>query len=223
MKILALLSSPLGEKSKTRSLVSAILEAAREEGSDTEEIDVAHMNIQYCRGCGVCWSEGKCALKDDLPIVLDKISHADGLIFSSPVYVTNMTAQLKTLFDRMTGPMHCQILDKKYTCSVSVSGSFDHDTVIAMISGFIKQCGGIVVGEVGAAAGINSQALEGAKIIAVNIGKDLVQAIKQKRKYPEQEKNLSEFRKNYASVIKNLKNYWKHDYQYWINKGWITE
>jgi multimeric flavodoxin WrbA len=171
MKIVAILSSPRRDQSSTNLLVNLALETAKNDGAEIDVVDITQLNIKYCVGCGVCWEKGKCCLPDDLQIVLDKIREADGVLFSSPVYVHNMTAQLKTLLDRMSSPLHCRFLDGKYVSSVVTTGSGGDDTVIAMIDEFAIQCGAAILNGVGAAF-INPGAFDKAKTQSAILGKE---------------------------------------------------
>jgi multimeric flavodoxin WrbA len=97
-----------------------------------------------------------------------------------------MMAQLKTLLDRMTSPLHCQFLDGKYVSSIVTTGSGDDDTVIAMITEFAIQCGAAVLNGVGASF-INPGSFDEAKTQAAALGKELVSAIREHKTFPEQE------------------------------------
>jgi multimeric flavodoxin WrbA len=220
MKILGIVSSPRRAQSSTNLLVNLALESAKNEGAEAEAIDVTSLNIKYCMGCGVCWNTGECCLKDDFQTVLDKIIGADGVIFSSPVYVNNMTAQLKTLLDRMTSPLHCQVFDGKYTSAIATTGSGDDDTVIAMLNEFAIQCGATILNGVGM-AWLNPGAFDKAQEQSKALGKELALAIKEHKSFPEQQEALEKSRKRFAITVDSQKDRWKHDYQYWVNRGWL--
>jgi multimeric flavodoxin WrbA len=200
--------------------VNFALEAAKNDGEEIEVVDITQLNIKYCIGCGICWKRGKCTIKDDLQIVLDKIHEADGIIFSTPVYVNNMTAQLKTLLDRMTSPLHCQFLDGKYVSSIVTTGSADDDKVIAMIDEFAIQCGATVLKGVGL-VWLKDRAFDTAKIKSEELGKEFVLAVQGKKSYPKQEKAREISRKRFAITVNSQKERWQHDYQYWVDKGWL--
>jgi multimeric flavodoxin WrbA len=223
MKVVGILSSPRREQSQTNVLANLAFEAAKNEGAEIEILDITQLNIKYCVGCGTCWRKGKCWIEDDYQSVLDKIHSADGVVFTTPVYVNNMTAQLKTLLDRMTSPLHCQFLDGKYISSIVTTGSGDDDTVIAMIDEFAIQCGGQILCGVGAAIGINPETFDEAKTKSESLGKELVLSIRDHKLFPEQEKVREESRKRFAITVISQKEWWPHDYQYWLNRGWLKE
>ncbi|MCS4483264.1 flavodoxin family protein [Clostridium botulinum] len=74
--------------------------------------------MQYCTGCNACKksSQSQCVLKDDMQDIYKSVEKADVLILATPVYVFNMTAQLKTFLDRLYAVDHNTLLNKKLYC-----------------------------------------------------------------------------------------------------------
>jgi multimeric flavodoxin WrbA len=99
MKILGISFSPRVQ-GNTELLMDKSLAGARSLGAETELYRVADKNIKPCDGCGVCFKTGVCPIKDDMQEVDAKLLEADGIIFGSPVYFYNITAQGKTVIDR---------------------------------------------------------------------------------------------------------------------------
>jgi multimeric flavodoxin WrbA len=99
MKILGLSFSPR-PGGNTVVLLNEALSGAREEGAETELYTVAGKDIKPCDGCWACRETGECHIKDDMRDLYAKLLEADGIIFGSPVYFYNMTAQGKTVIDR---------------------------------------------------------------------------------------------------------------------------
>lgn len=99
MKVLGLVCSPRKE-GNTEILVSQALASAKESGAETELLHVADMNIAPCDACGACAAEGVCVVQDDMQTVYEKLDEADGLIFGTPVYFLNVSAQAKAVIDR---------------------------------------------------------------------------------------------------------------------------
>ena len=54
-----------------------------------------------------------------------------------------------------------------------------------------------------------------------DMGRDLVAAIKDKRVYPEQAAEHAKWKEHFANNIKANKDNWKHNYERWIEMGWI--
>ncbi len=99
MKILALSCSPHIQGNTVRLLEQA-LEGARSEGAATELWSVVGKTIRPCEACGSCAGKGVCKIKDDMPELADKMLDANGIIFGTPVYFWDVTAQAKMVIDR---------------------------------------------------------------------------------------------------------------------------
>lgn len=99
MKILGLSFSPRAQ-GNTEILLGEALDAARQEGAETELYSIAAKNIKPCDGCWGCRKNGECHIKDDMQELYAKLLEADGIIFGTPVYFYNMTGQGKTVIDR---------------------------------------------------------------------------------------------------------------------------
>ncbi len=221
MKIVGIRSSPRGKNSNTLKLLNAALAGAADAGADIESIDITKLNIKYCIACDACHKKGGCPIKDDFNTVMEKLLAADGIILSSPNYITNITAQLKTLFDRSPLIVHEQLFEGKYGFSLTTAGKGDVDFVLKIMSDYIVICGGNTVGGVGCAMSQGPSALEAAIENSHEMGKDLVKAITEKRQYPEQDAVHEVWKEGFKYAIFNNKDHWTHNYDYWVEKGWI--
>ncbi len=122
MKIYAINGSPRKNKNTATLLQKAldgVKEAAKDKEVETEIINLYDLNYTGCKSCFACKrrgskSYGKCAIKDDIYEVLEKVSQADGLIFGSPIYFSNITGQLLTFLERLLFPY--LVYDKNYSC-----------------------------------------------------------------------------------------------------------
>jgi multimeric flavodoxin WrbA len=222
MKIVGIQSSPRGKNSSTLKLLNAALDGAAEDGAEVELIDVARLKIQFCNACNSCHETGVCSIqKDDFNTVLEKLLAADGIIWSSPNYINNITAQLKTLFDRCPLVIHEQLFDGKYSLSLTTAGSGKVDFVLGIMDDFMVHCGGNTIGGVGCAMSEGPSAFEAAIENSHEMGKDLVRAIKEKRTYPDQQTAQEAFRAGFKNVLLRNKEQWTHNCEYWMEKGWI--
>lgn len=221
MKIVGILSSPRGKRSNTLKLMDAALEGAKKEGAEVEAIDITKLNIEYCTGCESCHKKGECLIKDDFNYVMGKMLAADGIIFSSPNYITNVTAQLKTLFDRSGLILDEQLFEGKYGFSLTTAGSAEFDPVLEIMNNYIKTCGGINIGGVGCAMPLGPSVLEEAIVKSREMGKELAKVIIEHRQYPEQEAARKAWREMFKYVVLANKDNWTHIYNYWIEKGWV--
>jgi multimeric flavodoxin WrbA len=103
MKILALSFSPR-QQGNTELLLEEVLRGAGEHGAGTELCRVSEKTIHPCDGCVSCWKTGECHIKDDMQEIYGKMLDADGIVFGSPVYFYNITAQGKAVIDRSIAP-----------------------------------------------------------------------------------------------------------------------
>ena len=103
MKALALHGSPIrGGNSDT--LVDHLFKGLRENG----ELEVLHfyaneLDIRPCQGCLQCNRppDYRCVIEDDMQPIYTAFGEAEVIVFSTPMYWGYMTAQLKTVVDRM--------------------------------------------------------------------------------------------------------------------------
>ncbi|MBN1322752.1 MAG: flavodoxin family protein [Methanotrichaceae archaeon] len=219
MKILGISGSPRGGQSQTLRLVKAALDGAREAGADVELVDVCKLRIEYCTACAVCFSKGECIFEDDFAKLLPKILECDGLVLSSPNYFRSITAQLKTMIDRMADVIHCQMLTGKYGCSVATAGSPAHAEVTDYLNGLLLAFGADPVGAVGCMA--QPAAIDAAEKEAFSLGRDLVAAIREGRRYPQYDAEHEERRARFKMLVTMNKDLWTHEYEYYKEKGWL--
>jgi multimeric flavodoxin WrbA len=101
MNIIAMIASPHKE-GNTAWIVNKILEGAKEQGAETQSFNFSELDIKPCRGCWGCHNGDQgCVIKDDMLKLNDAIDHADVLVFGSPIYMMQMSAQAKTFTDRL--------------------------------------------------------------------------------------------------------------------------
>ena len=87
----------------TAILVRQVFRELEREGIETELVQLAGQKLRGCTACGTCFQQKnqRCVIDDD--IVNDcivKMLDADGIILASPVYFSDVTAELKALIDR---------------------------------------------------------------------------------------------------------------------------
>ena len=99
MKILGIVCGPRLH-GNTETLVQESLAQAQEAGAEVELVTLAGKNIAPCDGCRSCHETRECRIKDDMQDIYPKLLAADGIIFGTPVYFWNVTAQAKALMDR---------------------------------------------------------------------------------------------------------------------------
>lgn len=215
MRILGISGSPRGRNSSTLQLVERVLEGAKAAGAETELIDVSQTRIDYCVGCNACHITGTCPRKDDMASIRDKMLTSDGLVLGSPLYFDSVTAQLKTLIDRLSGVVHCQMFLGKYACSVSTGGGPEWDMATTYMNNLLVRLGCAAVGSAGAAMGIPG-AFETSEQEAVALGRDLMAAIQERREYPEQNTVHAAMHERFKYLITANKDNWPYEYGYWV-------
>lgn len=101
MRVLVLNASPKGEQSHTMAITRAFL-SGFPEGTQTELLELRHLNIRPCTGCLGCWTKtpGRCVQRDDMDRVYAAIAAADVVVESFPLYFYGIPGTLKTLTDR---------------------------------------------------------------------------------------------------------------------------
>jgi len=100
MKILGVVGSKR-KNGNTSLLMKEALDAANNEGLETEIIYLGDYNISGCTGCEGCKKSFACVIKDGMQELYPKIIRADGLIIGSPTYFYNITAEMKAFIERM--------------------------------------------------------------------------------------------------------------------------
>jgi len=99
MKVLGIVGSPR-KGGNTEILVREALTAAKEAGAETEIVLASGKNIVGCDGCSSCRQTGVCHIKDDMQPLYKQLETADAIIFGTPVYFHDVTAQAKAIMDR---------------------------------------------------------------------------------------------------------------------------
>ncbi|SMF15250.1 flavodoxin family protein [Desulfovibrio gilichinskyi] len=105
MKAIAVNGSPR-KKGNTATLLEHALNGAESKGADIEMVNLYGLNFKGCISCFECKklggkSYGKCAFKDELTPLLEKISEADVLIMGTPIYFSSETGAIRSFLERL--------------------------------------------------------------------------------------------------------------------------
>ena len=123
MKIVAINGSGTGAAGTTGQTLDGVVQGLLESGAEVEMFLLNELKISPCTGCGTCKRTGHCVFKDDYPKIKDAMLGADGVVFSSPNYISNVSSQIKALLDRsFCFLFHCQAMNGKYGCTQLDSG-----------------------------------------------------------------------------------------------------
>jgi hypothetical protein len=77
-----------------------------EAGGQWESVFLTERSIERCRQCnddgwGVCLSEERCIIEDDLAAIVEQIRASDVVVFATPVYFHDLSESMKTFLDRL--------------------------------------------------------------------------------------------------------------------------
>lgn len=91
----------------TAAMLGKIAEGARSVSDEIEVKTVRLYDIDYkgCMSCMACKLKGKvsnvCKFRDALTPILEEVAQADGLVLGSPIYFSEVTAQLQAFLERL--------------------------------------------------------------------------------------------------------------------------
>ena len=221
MKILAIHGSPRTLRSTTRQLVNMVLEGAAEAGAETELVDLCDLTITPCTACEGCLYNGICVFEDDMPTLVARMKEADGIIFASPVYIDNVSGQMKVFFDRLADAIHYQLLSGKYGCAVASTHTSGGDDVVAYQNHVLNYLGVISVGGISAATGGDAMAIDARGAEARALGRKLAGAIANGHADANQEAEIADNREFFRDMVVENKDFRPEEYERWVRLGWI--
>jgi multimeric flavodoxin WrbA len=133
-KVVILWSSP-NTDGLTASAKDQIAKGLIDAGTDVEEIHLNKMHLEHCKACGNGWGtcnkNGSCLLKDDFADIYQKIKEADGIVWVSAVYWSDMTECFKAFFDRLRrcDATHNHFLAEKRCVLIACAGGTGRGTL----------------------------------------------------------------------------------------------
>ena len=105
MKVLMINGSPrVG--GNTAIALAEMEKIFREEGIETETVQIGNQAIRGCTACYYCKTHGKCVFEDGVNELAAKLEASDGLVIASPVYYASANATLTAALDRMFYSSH---------------------------------------------------------------------------------------------------------------------
>lgn len=132
MKITTVMGSPK-KHGKTASALEFFEKQLLSQGQEIDRINITDYHINGCLGCYACMQNkdvAGCVQKDDAEQVLMRIISADAVVYASPLYSFDLTAQMKPLVDRSFCLSNTSLLDGKrvallITCAGQEEGNAD--------------------------------------------------------------------------------------------------
>ncbi|PKM90980.1 MAG: NADPH-dependent FMN reductase [Firmicutes bacterium HGW-Firmicutes-12] len=136
MKVLVIIGSPRTH-GRTYKIVKMFEEYLNIYGViETEYLYLRDLNIQSCRGCGICLERGEeyCPLKDDKTVIFDKMSSSDGVIIAVPNYSLQIPAITKNLFDRLSYVFHRPCFFHIAWVPIVTEGAFGYKEILKYLN-----------------------------------------------------------------------------------------
>ncbi len=100
MKVLLVNGSPKSN-GNTAFALKQMEEVFRQNGVETETIQVGSQLIRGCIGCGSCYKTHQCIFDDLVNETADKLAACDGIVVGSPVYYAAPNGTLISFLDRL--------------------------------------------------------------------------------------------------------------------------
>lgn len=123
-RMLGIVGSPR-RGGNTEILVDEVLRGAEEAGALVEKVILSKLDIAPCRACDACRKTGKCAQKDDMAALLEKMQCSQVWVLGTPVYWWGPTAQFKAFLDRWYGFNYAMFKDQRIILTIPLE---DTDT-----------------------------------------------------------------------------------------------
>lgn len=117
------------ENGQTAKLLDAVRQGAMEGGMHVENYWIEDKDIHACKGCGACEKGASCVIKDEMHTLYQLLRTSDAVVFGTPVYWFGMTAQAKTVLDRMHACKESDIKAKIGGIIVAADSSGVIDTI----------------------------------------------------------------------------------------------
>ena len=103
-RVVVIWSSP-NTDGLTASAKNRFIKGLELAGAEIEEIHLNSKHLEHCRACGNGWGTcnktGNCVIQDDFADIYQKLADADGIVWISAVYWSDMTECFKAVFDRL--------------------------------------------------------------------------------------------------------------------------
>jgi multimeric flavodoxin WrbA len=136
-KVTALVGS--ARKKHTYSAVRQFLDHLQSFGDVEYEIIVlSDYRLGICRGCKLCFEKGEefCPLKDDRDVLIGKMMVSDGVVFASPNYSFQVSANMKIFLDRLGFVFHRPCFFGKTFTSIVTQGIYGGGKIVSYL-GFV--------------------------------------------------------------------------------------
>ena len=221
MRILAIIGSP--RKKNTYKIVKEFEDSLKETiDLQFEYLFLNDYNLDICKGCLNCvrLGENHCPHNKIVSQLINKLQEADGVIFSSPVYIDNITGLMKNFLDHLVYLVHRPPFLDKYALVLSTTMGSGLDNVLTYLEKTAIKLGFSVVGRFGVKVPTFDKK-KGKKEIK-KISKDFIDSIENEKWIKPSFWAVLYFKIMRVLVKEILSNDFKLDYEYWKENGWFT-
>ncbi|MBM4302141.1 MAG: hypothetical protein FJ121_11580 [Deltaproteobacteria bacterium] len=219
-RVVAVNGSPHEGFGNTSQMLTMLGENLSREGLTLDEIFLSQYQIGFCTGCATCLESGSCWVRDDYNSVVRTVLEADAVILASPVYIFNITAQMKTFLDRSLGYGHRPRGNWKPGLALSVSAGHGETWAADYLGQVLRLFGAFPVGKFTAIAVGPGEFLgrEAVEARAADLARDLARAVKEGRRYPPTDQDLL-YWQFMSNLIKENRDFMAADYEHWQELG----
>lgn len=133
-RVVVIWSSP-NKDGLTAAAKDNLIKGIEKKGAIVDEIHLNKMKLDHCIACGDGWGNcrkiGECVLNDDFSKIYKSLTEADGIVFVSAVYWSDLTEQFKALIDRLRRceATHNHYLKDKRCVLVACAGGTGRGTI----------------------------------------------------------------------------------------------
>ena len=156
-------------------------------GMEVGFYNLRETEMSHCLGCCSCYKTGHCCIRDDAEKISEEIAGADGVIFGSPTYASNVSGLMKDFIDRGHFVIE-QLLHDKYCINVVTGENYGNRDAAKVLKNLVIYSGGRLSGCMIFNSPFNSVDLEKEKIYGRcrRLAGKLTRAIQGKKIYPIQ-------------------------------------
>lgn len=135
MKKVAVIWSSPNMDGLTAEAKNRIISGLEDADVRVQEIALNKKEINHCRACGNGWGtcnkQGACVIRDDFQTIYEPLREADGIVWISAVYWSDMTECFKAFFDRLRrcDATHNHFLTEKRCLLIACAGGTGRGTL----------------------------------------------------------------------------------------------
>jgi multimeric flavodoxin WrbA len=201
------------------------VDALQKEGANAEVINLGDIMLNPCTGCEACSRTGTCIIDDDVAEIQKKMLKADGLVYTSPNYMMNVSGHMKMFMDRCFTHVHCQTMVGKYGAALVSSAGPIFDTIEEYLLSVQSFLGCWKVGSTGACV-MQLEDEDELRTVQGEVGelaRKLVEAIQGGQPIADQVEGREQLFATMQFMVSNKRDDWPYEYQYWKDHWGVEE